>query len=508
MRSRAARAAAIALALAALHPRAARAQAQTGFGVSRFEPAERGSRWFVADSLAFEGRMRPAVGATLDYAYKPLVTEDERGIERFALVRHQLWMHAGASLVITDRVRVGVDLPFALYQDGESGRASGALLKGASAPALGDIRLAGDVRLAGVAGSAFVLAAGARIWLPTGVRSQFTGDGSLRISPQLLAAGEVGPLSWAARVAFVYRARNEGYAGAALGSELHAAGGVGVALVRRRLFVGPEVYASTVVVDAFGASTTPADVVLGAHVDVMRGLSVSVGGGAGVTPGYGAPAARGLFAVEWSEPFERGPADADHDGIRDEVDACPAARGPADDDPTQNGCPSLPPPPPEDADGDGVDDTDDACPTVPGLRSSDVMTNGCPVSEAPRPLAVLTKTEIRIAEQIPFATDSAEIAGQTDVLGAVERLMREHPDIRKVVVEGHTDAAGDAAYNEDLSARRAAAVVAWLVEHGVDPRRLESRGMGSRRPLASNATEDGRAKNRRVVFSVVERAPR
>jgi outer membrane protein OmpA-like peptidoglycan-associated protein len=120
-----------------------------------------------------------------------------------------------------------------------------------------------------------------------------------------------------------------------------------------------------------------------------------------------------------------------------------------------------------------------------------------------RPLAVMTESEIHIEEEIRFATDSADLVGESDaVLGAVKRILDEHPDVH-IRIEGHTDAVGDPAYNDDLSARRAAAVAAWLVRQGIDAARLESAGLGSKQPLDTNDTEAGRAKNRRVVFRLV-----
>ncbi len=125
-----------------------------------------------------------------------------------------------------------------------------------------------------------------------------------------------------------------------------------------------------------------------------------------------------------------------------------------------------------------------------------------------RPLAVVTENEIRIEEQLRFATDSAELLGGSDaVLAAVKRVLDEHPEIRRLRIEGHTDSTGEAAYNDDLSARRAAAVEAWLVGHGIAKERLESAGLGSKEPIDTNETEAGRAKNRRVVFRIVDAAP-
>ena len=86
-------------------------------------------------------------------------------------------------------------------------------------------------------------------------------------------------------------------------------------------------------------------------------------------------------------------------------------------------------------------------------------------------------------------------------IAEIARLLRESPDLKLKVI-GHTDDRGGAAYNRDLSRRRAAAVARALVaEHGVAPERLSSSGEGFDRPVASNATEEGRAANRRVELA-------
>jgi OOP family OmpA-OmpF porin len=72
----------------------------------------------------------------------------------------------------------------------------------------------------------------------------------------------------------------------------------------------------------------------------------------------------------------------------------------------------------------------------------------------------------------------------------------------KLLVEGHTDSTNTDAYNQDLSERRARAVVDWLVAKGVQTRKLKSKGFGRMKPVASNDTAQGRALNRRVELSV------
>lgn len=72
-------------------------------------------------------------------------------------------------------------------------------------------------------------------------------------------------------------------------------------------------------------------------------------------------------------------------------------------------------------------------------------------------------------------------------------------------IAGHTDNIGSNIYNEELSARRAEAVVNYLIDKGISPERLEFKGYGSRQPVADNTTEEGRAKNRRTELEIISR---
>ena len=78
--------------------------------------------------------------------------------------------------------------------------------------------------------------------------------------------------------------------------------------------------------------------------------------------------------------------------------------------------------------------------------------------------------------------------------------MNGYPDIELIEVQGHTDERGDDDYNLDLSRRRAAAVVDYLVAHGVDSKRLTSHGYGETQPIDPRHTEAAWALNRRVSF--------
>jgi outer membrane protein OmpA-like peptidoglycan-associated protein len=101
---------------------------------------------------------------------------------------------------------------------------------------------------------------------------------------------------------------------------------------------------------------------------------------------------------------------------------------------------------------------------------------------------------------ITFATGQATINPASDaVLNDVFAVLSANPDW-KLRVEGHTDNVGDKAANLKLSNSRAAAVAGWLTSKGIDAARLSAVGLGDTQPIAPNTTDDGRARNRRVVL--------
>lgn len=123
------------------------------------------------------------------------------------------------------------------------------------------------------------------------------------------------------------------------------------------------------------------------------------------------------------------------------------------------------------------------------------------------PKAVMQREELVITEAILFDFDQATLrADSSTLLRQVAGQLLAHPEVKRVEIQGHTDDVGDAAYNLDLSQRRVEAVLSWLVANGIAAERLEAKGYGETRPIQSNATEKGRATNRRVQFVVVERS--
>lgn len=110
----------------------------------------------------------------------------------------------------------------------------------------------------------------------------------------------------------------------------------------------------------------------------------------------------------------------------------------------------------------------------------------------------LNKTGRVAVYGIHFETGKATILPDSEnILTEISKMLQQNPSV-KLSVEGHTDNVGSAAGNQTLSEKRAQAVVAWLTLHGIDASRLKAKGWGQSKPVADNATDEGKAKNRRV----------
>lgn len=120
--------------------------------------------------------------------------------------------------------------------------------------------------------------------------------------------------------------------------------------------------------------------------------------------------------------------------------------------------------------------------------------------DAPGPT---TTSTVRVEQGILFELNSTTILPQfTPILELGVILLTTNPDVT-LLIEGHTDSAGDPAYNRELSLGRAQSVVDWIVANGgIAPERLEARGFGADQPIADNSTDEGMAINRRIEVVV------
>lgn len=540
-----------------------------GFALNTYDPADPGGDWFALESLDMHQPLVPTFGVIGDYAHNPLVfhqddeevavpIESQLHVHLGAALAVSDRIGVGMSMPIA-LVHDGSTGNFGtLGYDTESGSSAGDLRFSAHWLAFGEHR--GPLR--GGLGLLLHFPTGRQeMYVSDGKtraepRVQIAGDVGA-----LAYAGRVGVLYRARNEDYL------GYPfGTQLTFGL--AGGIRLLddkmLVGPELYGSTMV--SDGGDGFFKRRVTPVDLLIGGHYEASDAWRFRLGGGPGLTPGWGSPDYRVLASVEFSPdlsaapppapldrdgdgisdvddacPDEPGVADADPsrhgcpavgdqdgDGIPDPQDACPAVAGPANPDPAKNGCPG-----PGDRDGDGIPDPGDACPDQAGPADPDPAKNGCPAttdrdgdgvtddrdacpdeagspdpdpSKNGCPQARIEGGKIEITERVEFETGEAVLTTESDsVLNAVANVLKQHPEIKKLGVQGHTDNRGTRAYNLRLSRQRAASVVDWLVRHGIEAGRLEASGLGPDKPIDSNETAEGRQNNRRVEFHIIER---
>ena len=347
-----------------------------------------------------------------------------------------------------------------------------------------------------------------------------------------------------------------------LGSQLTWGAGLQVLMGDDRFMVTAEGFGRTAAASETGfggREETPVEVLGGFKYNGYNGLAVGVAGSAGVTPGYGSPDWRMIGMIGFTMPEKEAVVmDADGDGILDDIDECPNDPEDFDGFQDEDGCPDFDndgdgvldvndgcPMDPEDIDGfededgcpdfdndgDGILDVDDMCPDEPGPPEN----NGCPdpdrdgdgvpdrVDNCPdepgtvenhgcqeAQLVVLGADQLEILEKVYFKTGSAKLQKRSfALLDNVAAVLKAHPEIPLIRVEGHSDATGSLKFNMRLSQRRAETVVRYLVGRGkVSKDRLIAEGFGPTRPLVPDAkTKAELAQNRRVEFHIVEVGP-
>lgn len=477
-------------------------------------PASAGDRGTWVRSADVRGHLRPRFAMLLDYARRPLTVMLETQHTR-EVVRDQWQLHALGSLALAERWLVALDVPLTLH---EAGSGLPGELPEPGGAALGDMKLAVRSKPLGPAGEGLHLSVETAAWLPTAPADTYAGDDIVRFGGWVIVSGLGDRWSWSAESGV--EQRETGQIRAILPMRLGSLWTAGVSArylvdAARRWEVGPEL----LVQSAFNGGARLLDpessqglFALSARFRIPSGWFAGVSAGPGLGRAPGSADLRAALIAGWSIEREPPPPDEDEDGIADALDACAELRGERSSDPLMNGCPELP----EDSDGDAIPNAFDACDRDPGPPNPVPSRHGCPKpppapppppppAPAPPP-ATLEQQQIVIAEQIQFETGTAALLAESEpILNAVLQIVLAHPELTLIEVQGHTDTTGSPELNQRLSSDRARAVLDWLVARGVDPGRLRAAGYGSERPLADNADEAGRARNRRVEFHIVER---
>jgi len=505
-------------------------------------------------------------GAMFKYAYKPLSIINARtGDPIYQSITHQAGMDIYGSLSLWGWVTLGLDVPVYFVSKGDAPPTGGRLFKVGGA-SLGDLRIGLKIKLYSQGAQGFSIAIGEDLTTPTSTTHNFTGDDGVTSTTQLVMDYNYRGYIFAFNVG--YRARkNVDVASITIGDELLFSLGTRLPVWCKKLDLIGTAELRTQAAHAFASKyTTAFDLLGGVDIHLPYSLGLMVAAGGGTTRGFGSPKARVLVGLAYRP--DRAVCDTDGDGLADDKDSCPKQAGPVelkgcpdsdkdgiadknDECPLKpgliefHGCP--------DTDKDGVEDRKDRCPKIAGLRqlqgcpdadgdgiedSKDKCPNeagpekyqGCPDSDGdglidredkcpqvrgelkyhgcPPPRVKITKKKIVILDKVHFQTAKAKIMKDSyELLGEVAAVLLQNKQIQKIRIEGHTDSRGSKRYNMRLSKRRAQAVMTFLIKAGVESDRLEYRGYGPTRPIATNRTRAGRAKNRRVEFTIVKQVP-
>jgi outer membrane protein OmpA-like peptidoglycan-associated protein len=558
-------AAAAAVAAAVVAP--GMASAQDGFSVQSLAPSPSREFSYIEGRQARVGYPR-AWNAVLftSYANNPLVLRDEQGERQLSVIEHQVVTDLLGSFAPTRWLDFGVAVPMFQYQSGNSLPAAGIGNDVNAGWGIGDIRLSARgivIQPADGEGGPALGFAGT-LSLPTGREDAFQG------SPLSGDVGVLFDWVFAqgTRIGFnaLYRIGGKTELENIEQNDTVALTLASAVQLTQDgdWFLVPEINGDiAVAAGGVGEVNSPVEGLLAVRWLGVDHLMTELGLGTGLVPGAGSPDFRVFFSIggrseapapvevvvdpcaDTPEDFdgfedEDGCLDPDNDGdgvldVNDGVDmacandpedfdqfededGCPdpdndqdgvldvndgvdmaCANDPEDDDDfeDENGCPDP------DNDQDGILDLDDACMNVAEDADGNEDTDGCPEEE----LVTLNCEEINIGDSVYFETDSDVIQERSyALLDEVAAAFTRATYLLRIRVEGHTDDQGPDRYNLNLSRRRAASVMRYLVEEGgIDPARLESEGFGETQPIDVNTTDEGRARNRRVVFIVVER---
>lgn len=469
-----------------------------------------------------------------------------------APVRQQFGATLNAGVELFQRFAFQIMLPITFVQTGNATSAAGI-------PAAVDAvdlqtAAAGDMRfdLRGVPfrtdDGFFKLGANANIFAPSGNEKSFTGDKTTSGGFGVAAELDWKDFILALNTGMHFRPEAE-VNDFDVGHELEFGLGAFIPLRDDRVRIGGEIFGSVMVSgeDAGTVNTTPLEWMAEGRfaLDDAKQVWLNGWGGTRLTPGYAPDFRTGVSVGVWfplvdeeppapeKKPIEplRGNIDTDKDGYPDDMDLCPTE--PEDGKPpfTTDGCPAPPdrdgdgipdskdkcPEVPEDLDGvedkdgcpeddadkDNIPDAQDACPKEPGEPSPEKDKNGCPKFIR----RIEGSNEIQVLKKVEFETGSAKLRQDSfPILDEVYRLLIANPEITLLSVEGHTDSVGSDQSNLLLSKSRAKSCLDYLVKKGIPDGRLTSDGFGESKPIDTNDTPDGRAKNRRTEFHIRNQA--
>jgi outer membrane protein OmpA-like peptidoglycan-associated protein len=461
-----------------------------GFDGQRFVPAAGAAGGLMVERPLVPQNLGFGVGLFMNYGYDAVVDRDRpNGITR-PVLQHGFTMDFLGSLGLGNIFEIAVGLPVDAAWIGTPSNFNGANL--AAGPGVGDLRLVPKMAWwFGRTDLNYGIGFMTPVYFPTGNEDALRGSGGVVIDPVLLAS--IGGRRWNLTLNTGFKVRtdskNPDFTG---GKELDwglagtfglLTGKVGLDLILE--FVGG--YQPSAL--GPGSIKVPLETDAALVVKPGREWSIYFGGAAGLDNGLATPDGRAIAGVRYAHrvPGNDRYQDSDHDGIVNGKDQCPEAAEDYDGFEDDDGCPEG------DNDHDGVPDDDDECPDQAGPRSND----GCPL----RGTVVWRHGKLVVFGKVHFDTGSSRIQRRSDgLLDQIAFMVKDHPEVGRIRVEGYTDNVGPPDMNVRLSRERADSVRNALIERGVPRDRLRTEGYGESHPMAPNRTRAGRAKNRRVEF--------
>lgn len=433
-----------------------------------------------------------AAGITFSYVRNPVVWHYPDG-SYDPVVSAQLMTDIGMAVGLVPRFDIGAVVPVALVQQGTSTSLSGLPSERLSraGAGLGDIRVVPRLAVIDIDDVGVGLSLAAEVTLPTGDSQRFRGEGTLTATPRLILSVPVASIGeqeilLSASTGMHFRKATEN-GKVELGNEIELHSGLSVPLPSEiPLTALAEISALAAAKKPLSSQGLFGAEVIGGIRAYLEPILVTVGAAAGLSDGVGTPDYRIIATLSYCSPAEPEPIGPTEGGGDEYIERCPEIEPGVETFIGLNGCPEPVKP-------------------IKAPEAKDLCAEeNCP-NEDEALTKYIPKVKIDIKSTILFETARSTIKDKSKpILDEVAMQMLAHPEVKKMRIEGHTDSVGPAEDNLYLSQDRADSVRRYLIARGIEKERLFAIGFGETRPIASNSTARGRAKNRRVEFVIVE----
>ncbi len=403
----------------------------------------------------------------------------------------------------------------------------------------------GDPQLGGRVGlwhrDGFAIAGDLSFTLPLNGGASFIGNTGMTAWPRVLGEFRYGPVATSASLGYFWRYKDRRIGDLYVNDEMTWSASAEYAFLDNQITAGaglngsfgfmhdpnPTLSAS----DGPGQEVRPVEGTLGGKFRILPNFIVQAGIGRGLTGGFGMPAVRVLVGVAWNDDLRHlhprlfgvapaSPADAEVMPAQvTDLTTQPAAQKPTLVVPASEPVKLAEPEPahlaapeptlitePEPA-GTEAAEMGEAETSLPAALNSTGAEPSVVVTKPGEPVIKLSSTKIQLQDRIYFVNGTPKVAPKSiAVLRVVANVLKAHPELRRVRIEGHASRSVDGKFDIWIAAQRAEEVRRFLIGAGVAPARLEAKGFGTSRPLVDPKTKGAGSRNRRVEFVIMERS--